>query len=68
MCFKKLMKWTKTVVKKMTVWDVSLLKIYVILIGIIIGAFIPLFVRQYVWWFVAGAVISGIILIKRVLL
>ena len=66
MCIKKLMKWAEKCVKKMTIWDVSLLKIYVILIGIIIGAFIPLFVKEYIWWFVAGVVVSGGILIKRI--
>ena len=68
MCMKKLMKWAQSKVKKMNVWDVGLLKTYVILIGMIIGAFIPGFVRQYVWWFVAAVVISGGILIKRIFL
>ena len=68
MCFKKLMKWAEKVVKKMNVWDMALLKTCVVLIGIIIGAYISVFVQQYIWWFVAVAVILYAILIKRVLL
>ena len=68
MCLKKCMKWAKKCVKKMTVWDVSLLKTCVLLIGIIIGAYISVFVQQYIWWFVVVAVVLYAILVKRVLL
>ena len=68
MCLKKLMKFAKKTVKKMTVWDMALLKTAVLAIGLIIGAYMSVFVQQYIWWFVGVAVITYAILVKRVFL
>jgi hypothetical protein len=68
MCFNKLTKWAKKVVKKMTIWDMSLLKTCMVVIGIIIGAYISGFVKANIWWFVVVAVVTYVILLKRVFL
>ncbi len=68
MCMKKLMKWANKAVKKMNIWDVGMLKTYVFLVGMVIGALIPVFVMQYVWYFVGAAVVLALILWKRVLI
>jgi|TARA_Y100000310_G_C20688171_1_gene820463 hypothetical protein len=60
------MKWAKKLVKKMTIWDVSLLKTCMVVIGIIIGAYISVFVKANIWWFVAVAVVTYLILLKKV--
>jgi uncharacterized membrane protein YoaK (UPF0700 family) len=66
MCLKKCMKWAKKTVKRMTLLDISLLKTSVLLIGIIIGAFISEFVKQYIWWFTSIAIVTYVLLIKRI--
>jgi hypothetical protein len=48
-----LMKWADSIVKKMGVWDVAALKLYVAIFGVVLGAYISVFVKQYVWYFVA---------------
>lgn len=65
MC-KKLMKWAKKVTKKMTVWDMSLLKSTMVLIGIILGAYISTFVKTNIWYFAGVTAVLYIILLKRV--
>lgn len=60
------MKWAKKVVKKMTIWDMSLLKTCMVVIGIIIGAYISGFVKANIWWFAGVAIVTYVILLKRV--
>ncbi len=52
-------------IKKLTMCDFALLKTILIIAGIVIGAYISLFVKQYVWWFVAVFVIGYIVLLFR---
>jgi len=52
-------------IKKLTMCDFALLKTILIIAGIVIGAYISLFVKQYVWWFVAVFVIGYVVLLYR---
>ena len=62
-----LWKWAEKSIKKMTLWDYALLKIVLILIGIIIGAYIATFVKDNIWYFGSIAILGYIILLTRVL-
>jgi len=61
-----LMSWAKSLVKKMTIWDMSLLKTTMFLFGIIVGAYIAAFVKTNIIWF---AIVTGalyLVLVYRV--
>jgi len=42
-----LFKWAESKIKTLNIWDFSVLKIYLLLIGMIIGAYLSSFVKQY---------------------
>lgn len=52
--------WAERRTSAMTIWDVGVLKVYCVLFGVIVGAFIPTFVKEYLWWFVLSVVILGL--------
>jgi hypothetical protein len=43
--------WSEKKIKKMTFWDMALIKYTAMFFGLIIGAYISGFVRQYIWLF-----------------
>ena len=43
----------------MTIWDIGVLKVYCVLFGVIVGAYVSLFVREHLLWFVAAVLILG---------
>jgi putative Mn2+ efflux pump MntP len=51
--------WAERKSNALTIWDIGLLKIYCVLFGIVVGAYLSLFVREHVWWFVALVLILG---------
>ena len=53
-------------IKSLNVWDIGALKVYVLLIGMIIGAYFPGFVMQYLWIIVAIIVLLMLILMYKV--
>ena len=54
----KLFEWMEQRVKAQTVWDIGVLKLFCLIVGMIIGAFISAWVIQNVWWLVGiGAVL-----------
>ncbi len=53
-------------IKNFTFWDFALFKLVIALFGIVLGAYIALFVKQYVWWFVAVFLVGYIVLLFRV--
>ena len=53
----KLLSWAEKKIRKLTIWDFSIVKVVLIIFGIIIGAYISTFVKQYVWCFVGVFVI-----------
>jgi energy-coupling factor transporter transmembrane protein EcfT len=44
--------WAKKQVKRLNLWDLADIKVYCFLGGMILGAFIPGFVREYIWVFI----------------
>jgi uncharacterized membrane protein YoaK (UPF0700 family) len=53
MCWKNLNKWFEKKIKKIDIWDFALIKTTLIIAGIIIGAYITDFVKEFVWYWVA---------------
>lgn len=53
MCWKKLSKWFEKKIKKVDIWDFALIKTTIIIAGIIIGAYIADFVKEFIWYWVA---------------
>ena len=53
------MQWTEERTNAMTVWDVGVLKVLCVFFGLIIGAYVPSFVTQNIWWFVAVVLLLG---------
>ena len=52
-----LLSWMDEKGKKLNVWDIGFVKGAALFFGIIIGAYIPFFVRQYIIVFIALAVL-----------
>jgi len=61
-----LMSWAKSLVKKMTIWDMSLLKTTMFLFGIIVGAYIADFVKLNILYFAIATGILYLVLVYRV--
>lgn len=51
--------WAEDRAKRMTIWDIGVLKVYCVLFGMILGAYLSTFVRQQVPWFVAAVLVLG---------
>ena len=49
-----IIEWAERRTSAMTVWDVGVLKVYCVLFGVIVGAYIPMFVREHLWWFASS--------------
>jgi uncharacterized membrane protein YfcA len=60
-----IIKWSEERTKALTMWDIGILKLYCSLFGIIVGAYVSVFVQQRVVWFVAAVVILGGYLMYR---
>ena len=60
------MDWYNKKIKKLNYWDIATLKIACLLIGIVIGAYIPGFVQQYFWISIVIIVLLMIKLIYQV--
>ena len=58
-------KWMDNNTKKLSVWDIGLVKISAMIFGLIIGAYIPLFVRQYLVLFIVLFVLVSILPIYK---
>lgn len=55
----KVIQWVERRTGALTMWDIGVLKIYCVLFGMIVGAYVSSFVKQEVWWFVAGVLLLG---------
>ena len=62
-----IIEWVNLKVKAQNLWDIGILKIFCAIVGIILGAYISNFVKQYVWWFVAISIVLYILLMYRFL-
>ena len=52
--------WAEKKTNAMTIWDIGVLKIYCVLFGVVVGAYLSQFVRQHVGWFIAVVLILGV--------
>jgi len=50
--------WAEKKMKRFSVYDFAVFKTTIVLFGIIIGAYIASFVKQYIWYFVLFAAIG----------
>jgi len=55
-----LIQWAEQRTKGLNIWDIGVLKIYCVLFGMIVGAYVSSFVRQQVWWFVGAVLLLGL--------
>ena len=55
-----IVQWAKERTKNLSMWDISLLKLYCAIFGIVVGAYISDFVKQYVYIFIIAFVLLGI--------
>ncbi|MCM8762619.1 MAG: hypothetical protein NC905_01700 [Candidatus Omnitrophica bacterium] len=46
-----IVKWSEDKIHKMNMWDIALVKFVCVFFGLILGAYISEFVRQYIWIF-----------------
>ena len=54
-----IIQWAERRTNALTFWDIGVLKIYCVLFGMIVGAYLSSFVRLHVWWFVAAVLVLG---------
>ncbi len=52
--------WADNKTKKLNVWDIALVKIGAMIFGLILGAYIPLFIRQYLAVFIVLLILFSI--------
>ena len=53
------LRWAEQRTSAMTIWDVGFLKIYCVLFGMIVGAYVPSLVTRNVWWIAAAVLVLG---------
>ncbi|MCK5283869.1 MAG: hypothetical protein KAK00_10810 [Nanoarchaeota archaeon] len=46
-----LLAWAESITKKLSIWDISILKTALVILGMIIGAYTATFVKEYVLYF-----------------
>ena len=51
--------WAEEKSQSLTIWDIGVLKIYCVLFGVVVGAYVSTFVREQVLWFVAAVIVLG---------
>jgi uncharacterized membrane protein YoaK (UPF0700 family) len=54
-----LFRWAEEKSQSLTIWDIGVLKIYCVLFGVVVGAYVPTFVRDHVLWFAAAVIVLG---------
>ena len=51
--------WAEQRTKSLNIWDIGILKIYCVLFGMIVGAYVSSFVKDHFWWFAAAVLALG---------
>ncbi len=51
--------------KGLTIWDIGILKVYCVLAGVIVGAYLSSFVKEHVLWFAVTVVLLGTVVGTR---
>ena len=62
-----IIKFLNQKIKSYTVWDIGVLKIFCVIAGMILGAFISSFVKQNLWWLIIIGIVLFIFLLIRFL-
>ena len=57
--------WINSKIQAQNIWDIGVLKFFVVTVGIIMGAYISDFVIQNIWYFAVISIILFILLIYR---
>lgn len=60
-----LMKWAEKKIRKMSAWNMAMAKIAWIAFGMVIGAYLSSFVKQYVYAFVIVLAVLYIVIIYK---
>jgi hypothetical protein len=55
-----LLEWARGKTEAMTIWDIGVLKVYCVLFGMIVGAFLSGLVRENLWYFILPTVFLGL--------
>lgn len=63
-----LIDWGEKKIKKMTFGDMALTKFVCMIFGLVIGAYISTFVKQYAWLFVLLFIAGYVVVVYRVLI
>ena len=59
------LEWADQKVKTRTIWDIGVLKIFCVIVGMIIGAYYAEFVICYQTWFLIAGLLLFIVLVIR---
>lgn len=62
-----MLEWAEQRLHALTIWDIGVMKLLLLLVGMIAGAFMPLFVRVHLRWFVIIAALLWAFMIYRLL-
>ncbi len=54
-----ILQWAEKKTKGLTIWDIGVLKVYCVLVGVIVGAYLSSFVKENVLWFVVSVIVLG---------
>ncbi len=63
-----IIRWGETKIRKMTFWDMGLIKFACIFFGLIIGAYASSFIRENVWLFAILFIAVYVIVVYRVVI
>ncbi|MBT8397717.1 MAG: hypothetical protein HKO65_05850 [Gemmatimonadetes bacterium] len=54
-----LFEWAESRTNAMTIWDIGALKVYCVMLGMIVGAYMSGFIREHLWWFLLPVLFLG---------
>ena len=60
-----IIQWANRKIKSYNAWDIGVLKIFCVIAGMILGAYISNFVIQYLWWFIVIGLVLFILLVYK---
>ena len=64
----RLIEWAEEKIQKLSIWDFAVVKLALIIFGVVIGAHMHVFVKEYLVYFVGVFVALYAVLVYRVLL
>lgn len=61
----KFFEWADKKIKNQTIWDIGVLKIFCVIVGMILGAYYTEFVLRYETWFLIAGLLLFIVFMIR---